>query len=391
MTRSETGSAAISQQGEKDPEERVAVWAITPNGAILSDRICRSLSGSCRLLFASLLPKTGEEGMPEGIENGSSRTFGRLSEAVAEEFSRFSGHVFIMATGIVVRMIANHLEDKTVDPAVVVVDDQGLHSISLLSGHLGGANALAEEVADILGATAVITTATDVNKVPAIDLLAQAAGLVIENSGAIKHVNKAFLTGQRIRFHDPLRQVVPSVPAKYVHTAGDFLAGVPGAGDDNLPPTEGIIPSVYVDDRKVVLPEETLVLRPKSLFAGMGCNRGTDAAEMKALLLSVFEENGLSLSSLAGLASVDIKHDEAGLLELAGELSLEIEFFSRDALSGVSNIQTPSKMVEKHIGVKSVCEAAAILAAEKGTLVVPKAKTKNVTVAIARAPFTSSA
>ncbi len=155
MPRSEATSAETPRQELAGGRGRIAVWAITPNGAVLSGRLCRALCRSYRFLSASLAPEVGEMGRTAGTEGVSCRSFSKLSEAVAEEFGRFSGHVFIMATGIVVRMIAKHLEDKTVDPAVVVVDDRGLHSISLLSGHLGGANALAEEVADILNVATI--------------------------------------------------------------------------------------------------------------------------------------------------------------------------------------------------------------------------------------------
>ena len=120
--------------------------------------------------------------------------FGSLTEMVAASFRRYEGHVFIMATGIVVRTVAGLLVHKTEDPAVVVVDDRGMFAISLLSGHLGGANRLAGEVAAAIGAQPVITTATDMNAVPAIDVLALELGLRIENPNAIKTVNMALLS-----------------------------------------------------------------------------------------------------------------------------------------------------------------------------------------------------
>lgn len=293
--------------------------------------------------------------------------FKRLREAVSEQFHRFPCHIFIMATGIVVRMLAPLIIDKTRDPAVVVIDDQGKNCISLLSGHLGGANQLALSAAQCIGANPVITTATDVNRVPAIDVLANDAGLVIENPKAIKYVNKAFLSGSPILFEDRYNFLLHRIPEQYIGTPGE----------------SGSQSRVIVDCHISQHHPQALLLRPQILVAGMGCNRNTDMEEMLDLLLLTLEKNNLSRLSLCRIASVDIKCDEQGLLDLASELSLPLEFYTREQLKAVDTIQTPSAMVEKHIGVPSVCEAAAILGAQQGHLIVPKVNTKNVTVAIA--------
>lgn len=141
----------------------------------------------------------------------------------------------------------------------------------------------------------------------------------------------------------------------------------------------------------VDLPRQVLILRPRSLAVGIGCNRNTAADEMKALLMETLERFRLSPLSVFTLASVDIKQDEAGLVTLSESLGIPLVFFDRETLKQVSTIATPSAMVEKHIGVKSVCEAAAILAAKNGELVVPKQHTKNVTTAVARISSMSSA
>ena len=142
-----------------------------------------------------------------------------------------------------------------------------------------------------------------------------------------------------------------------------------------------------MDDVLLDLPQSTLVLRPASLVAGIGCNRNTAADEIKTLLEAVLAAAGLSILSLKRLASIDVKSDEEGLIALSREFDLPLMFYERQQLNRVMNIENPSTVVEKHVGVKSVCEAAAILGARNGTLIVPKQKTKNVTVAIARIDF----
>jgi len=340
---------------------KIAVWAVTPNGAALSRKIADSLPDVEIILSARL----------EG-EDPSIRRFPSLSESVSHLFHHYRGHVFIMATGIVIRSIASLIRHKTVDPAVVVVDEMGQYAISLLSGHIGGANSLAKEVAASIDAVPVITTATDGHHLPAIDVLATDAGLRIENPEAIKTVHMALLSGERITCYDPYGLICQQLDDRVLPVTDPFKE--PGSE----------APGIFIDDTVCDLPPQILILRPKSLVAGIGCNRNTPMAELKACLLTVFRRFGYSTGSLRSLATIDIKADEPGLLALAEDLGVLLEFYDGSQLERVEGIETPSSMVEKHVGVKSVCEAAVILAAGKGNLIVPKQTTPNVTVAIAR-------
>lgn len=343
-------------------ENRIAVWAITPNGAALAVRMAAAFPE------AAVLGSDRIEGLPE-----PALRFASLGEAVAARFHRYSGHVFIMAAGIVVRIVAPLLTHKTRDPAVVVVDDRGRFAVSLLSGHIGGANRLAEQVAAAIGAQAVVTTATDANAAAAIDLLAVEMGLRIENPHAIKTVNMALLTGAPVEVHDPLGLLAGRIPP-----AG---AGAPAAT---------AAARVWVDDRISEPPPGALILRPPSLVAGIGCNRNTDAGELRELLMGTLRTAGLAAASLSGLASIDLKKDEPGLSALAQELGLPFYCFGREEIGAVEDaVPSPSAAVAKHIGVKSVCEAAAILASRGGTLIVPKRTSRNATVAVARISFPS--
>ncbi len=350
-------------------KNKTAIWAITPNGVVMARQIKKKLPGADIYASAKIRP-----------QKSTALPFDNLSEAVAHNFRQYAAHIFIMATGIVVRMIAPFIRHKTEDPAVVVVDDQGHHAISLLAGHIGGANDLTQQVAQIIGAHPVITTATDVNAKPAIDVLAKAKQLTIENPKAIKSVNMALLTDQQIGLHDPFGILQNDIPNVIQFNETD-LKGLEAPHDRAA--------AVYVGDRQIDLAPSVLCLRPATLVAGIGCNRNTPMNEIKALLDDTFKKYHLAGNSLARLASIDVKADEAGLIDLAKTLKVSIDFFSRDELNQVKEIQTPSKMVEKHVGVKSVCEAAAILASQEGTLIVPKQTTPNVTVAIARNAFLS--
>ena len=342
----------------------LAIWAITPNGAALAAIIAKSIPGA-DLYLTDKLADTGNDVFK----------FSSLSGALSGKFKAYNGHIFIMSTGIVVRIITPFIINKTVDPAVVVIDEMGHHAVSLLSGHIGGANDLAIKVAGLIGADPVITTATDINRITAIDVIAKKKSLFIENPAAIKNVNMALLTGKEICLYDPSGFTGDTILNPILMTESDM-----GKNFKN-------IPGVFIDDIRVDLPSGILVLRPRSLFAGIGCNRNTSMEEIKFFLFETLNRFQLASGSLAGIATINIKKDESGLTDLAKILKLPIKFFNKEELSKVDNIKTPSAVVEKHVGVKSVCEAAAILAAGKGKLIVPKQSTRNVTVAIARTSF----
>ncbi len=355
--------------------ERLAVWAITPNGAKLAAKIAKSLPDVDLRLSSSL-----------ECPDISSIPFKRLGDDLARNFNKYRGHIFIMSTGIVVRLIAPLIRTKTEDPAVVVADESGYHAISLLSGHIGGANSLAEKIALLTGAVPVITTATDLNRVPAVDLIAKEKNLFIENPGAIKWVSSALLSGRKIYLHDPFGFMKNVFLAK-----SNFLNHT---GSDKIDPAELIkkvnkdTAGIFIDDIIADLPFRMLVLRPPTIVAGIGCNRNTSLVEIKSFLYDILRKYRLSEKSLKSLATIDLKMDEPGLLALGKTLDLQIKFFGKDELNQVQDIKRPSLMVEKHMGVKSVCEAAAILASKKGKLIVPKESAGNVTIAIARIPFT---
>jgi cobalt-precorrin 5A hydrolase len=352
---------------------KIAVWVVTPNGLRLARRLQqRWLSAD---VFCSRRLATHNRA-------AGAKVFDGLREALAEHFHHFRAHIFIMATGIVVRSIAPHLRHKTVDPAVVVVDDRGRFAISLTCGHLGGANVLAHQTAACLDAVPVITTATDINRKAAIDVLATDRGLKIENPEGIKAVNMALLTDEPVRLHDPDGWLQHLLPNAVSYHADPSLAAS-ASGDASRP-------GVWIDDTICDFGPHILVLRPPSLVAGIGCNRNTPQEEIRGLLDQILEQFGLACASLCSIASIDLKADEEGLCALAATIDLPLHFFTSQELARVENIQTPSAAVAKHVGVPSVCEAAAILASRNGRLIVPKHSTKNVTVAIARKASISS-
>ncbi|MFZ2088079.1 MAG: cobalt-precorrin 5A hydrolase [Desulfobaccales bacterium] len=340
----------------------IKVVALTPAGARLAMRLCQAL-------------ERGECWLPASRAEPGARTFDRLAAVLAEAFAQGHSLVCIMAAGIVVRQVAPLLRGKDRDPAVVVVDEEGRFAVSLLSGHLGGANELARRVAEALGGTPVITTATDVQGLPALDLLAAQAGLIIENLDGVKEVSMALLSGEPVKLVDPDGLLSPALEgyAHHFNRTGDLDSAL--AAD--------LQPTVYVGFEERPWPRGWLRLRPRSLIAGVGCHKGTPAREILDFLQEVFRQAGLSLLSLKALASIAAKKDEPGLKEAARRLNVEFLWFTAEELEKVP-VPNPSVHPARHVGAKSVSEAAA-LRATRGELLVPKQKSANVTVAVARA------
>ena len=317
---------------------RIAILALTDGGLQLAKQLAGQLTGStvfsCR---------------------------GRLQKTLHQCWQGHEGLVCIMATGIVVRTLAPLLKDKRQDPAVVVCDEKGKFAVSLLSGHLGGGNVLARQVAEILGGQAVITTASDVLGYTALDLWARELDLQVADKGALTRVmGKLVNQGSVSLYSDyPLSEVPEDIRMQNDPQSADLVITC-----------------------RINLQTTGALLHPKALVAGIGCNRNTPAEEIGQALQEACRENNLALESVRSLASIDLKNDEPGLLEFAERHGYTIDFYNRDQLNGVENVST-SAAVLKATGAKGVAEPAAVLASGGGHLLVNKMKWANVTVAIA--------
>ena len=317
---------------------KIAILALTRSGRELADRLAGMLPGSHVLACR-----------------------GKLKKVLGQAWQDHSNLICIMATGIVVRTLAPLLVDKRDDPAVVVCDEKGSFVISLLSGHLGGGNELAERVAALLQGQPVITTASDVQGLTALDLWARDLGLIVADKGDLTRAMGTLVNhGSVSLFSDyPL----PDLPQD-IRQQDD-----PGFAD-------------LVITCRTDLQTSGALLCPKTLVAGIGCNRNTPAEEIAQSLKQACAENNLAQQSVLSLASIDLKNDEPGLLDFVRQNGLTIDFFDRDQLNGVDGVST-SSIVLKATGAKGVAEPAAVLASGGGRLLVKKMKWPNVTVAIA--------
>ena len=262
-----------------------------------------------------------------------------LNEWAGARFADCDALVFVSACGIAVRAIAPFVRSKAEDPAVVVLDEAGENVVSLLSGHLGGANELAKEIAAAVGGRAVITTATDVRGVTAVDSWAVAHDCAVENVHAVKEISSAALAGREI----------------------------------GVAVTEELQPAPW---------PVTLWLRVLAL--GVGCKRGVEFSALAEAAEEFLEEAGVSPLSLAAVASIDIKKDEAAIIKLAEKYKVPFVTYSAQELNGARGRFSYSERVERETGVGCVCERAAALAAEGGVLMRGKTIYPGVTLALAK-------
>lgn len=342
---------------------KTAIITLTKGSVELGLRLHERLAGS--ELF---VPEKHRD-----LAYGKGTPFSDLKSFVGRTFSDYDGLVFIMATGIVVRTIALFIKGKDVDPAVVVMDEGGRFAISLLSGHLGGANDLAKEVAEVAGATPVITTATDVCGKPCAEDIVKDLDCEIENVSGIKQVNAAFLHDEPVAMNLTANRdkVLGNGNLVFYDTFEELIKS---GYDARICVTNKLIPRIE---------ESCLILRPKNIVVGVGCNRNTSTEEIGDVVSKVLKDAGLSQKSIRNLATIDVKNDESGLLSFAERRGLTIDFFSKEELEKANYVTAPSMHVMDAVGVGGVCEPAAMLSARASKLLVNKVKSGNVTVAVA--------
>jgi cobalt-precorrin 5A hydrolase / cobalt-factor III methyltransferase / precorrin-3B C17-methyltransferase len=290
---------------------------------------------------------------------------GKAKETLHLAWNECDGIVLFLATGAAVRLIAPLLESKHRDPGVVTVDDAGNFAVALCGGHEGGANALAARVTEALGGKPVITTASDSVGVPALDSFGKNLGLRLEGDSDLASVGAALVSGEMVNLVTDRRWPLGGLPKNVLGT------------------DEWKAPMIVITDRLVETPRPAAVYRPPSLIAGVGCSRGVGAEEILDLLRRSLAEAGLTEKSVAALASIDVKRDEAGLLEAAMMLDVTIHFHSAQALRTVE-APNPSELVREAVGTPSVAEAAVVSSGAE--LVLEKRKSANVTVAVGRLP-----
>ncbi|MBO4630622.1 MAG: precorrin-4 C(11)-methyltransferase [Lentisphaeria bacterium] len=334
---------------------RIALLALTRQACLKGAEIASGLAD--HVLFVP-------EKYARNVPNLHTRTFaeGKFGETLSENWPQFDAFIFIMAAGIAVRHIGKLCVDKKIDPAAVVCDEKGSYAVSLLSGHVGGGNALAHDIARITGGRAVITTASDVQNRPAFDVFALEHHCVIETPETLTAIAAAVVNGE---------PVTVEMSASLFNAALARYSGVVLSRERN----DGIV--------LVCAGGYELRLRQPRFVLGIGCRKGIGSQRIAEAVNEVLEKHGFSPEDLSEIASAEVKRKEAGLLEFARGMGLPLRFYSAAELNAVE-VPNPSEAAERNLGIRSVSEASALLAAGKhGKLYVEKERLKDVTIAIA--------
>lgn len=304
-------------------------------------------------------------------EEGIAPLEGGLCEWSRQMFEEGRAMIFIGAAGIAVRAAAPWVKDKLSDPPVVVLDEKARFAVPILSGHVGGGNRLALQIGEWLGSTPVITTATDVNGLFAVDVYAAQHGLVITDRREAKAISAAVLEGERIGFFSDFKEAYGRVPEGCMEEAGSHNIWITLKDETAPAPWERRDSSC-------------LRLVPRAVVLGIGCRRGMGEKALEEQVLRILRDHQISLESVKALATIDIKKDEKAILQLAEAYGWELRFYEAERLLAVEGDFKESAFVARTVGVGNVCERAA--AAEGGQLLIHKQAGLGITVAAALEP-----
>ena len=381
---------------------KTAVIAISRNGSDLARRLSASLGGDSSLFLDRRFVDRGDDAAAFDLP---------VRPVVEKAFDEYQRLVLFMPVGAAVRLLAPRLAHKHHDPAVVCVDDSGRFAVSLLSGHIGGADQLATQVAAILGGTAVITSASHVAGTLAVDLLGKEFGWTLDAPATtVTRVSAAVINREPIGVFQgagetdwwPQDRALPEniqVFQSLESLASSSCAAALLITDETIPDA---ISALETAGKKVV------VYRPRSLIVGMGCRKGVSAEELDKLLVGTFQRHGLATESIGCIATADIKQDEPGILALAKQYGAEVRCYGVDELNAMFQAdggnspspplqmggkdlaplaRDPSSAPHRLLGVWGVSEPAALLASGAKELLVAKEKSARATVAVARKVF----
>ena len=377
----------------------IAVVAISRNGARLGRGLSAALAPDAAFLVDRRFILHGDIAHPFDLP---------ARPVVQQAFRDYESLVLIMPVGAAIRLLAPMLVHKHHDAGVVCVDDAGTFAVSLLSGHVGGADRLTRRVAAIIGATPVITSASHTGGTLAVDLLGEDMGWTLEaDSTTVTRASAAVVNGDPVgvyqcageRDWQPTDSPLPAnirTFASLEELASSQCTAALVISDQVCPS-----PTSRVGYAESLPGKATVVYRPKSLVVGMGCRRGVPLHELEALLDETLEQNNLARASVRCIATAEIKRDEVGLLLLAEKLGVSLECYSVEDLNSIFETEdtpepasvpgrlwpTPSPVAHRLLGVWGVSEPAALLASGSQGLLVSRQKTTRATIAVARIPF----
>ena len=348
--------------------KKIAVLAITKNGIEMSLNLKEHFSNF--EIFAPIKFSNNDKKIQWYDESTSSK--------IVELFKNNDGIICLFSLGAVIRLLAPHIKDKKTDPAVIVIDDNANFVISVLSGHLGGANELSNEIAESIGAKPVITTAADVNKTIAVDLVGRELGWKIEDDSNVTRISAFMVNKEKIGVFQDIGK-----KEWWKGKLPENITVFSNMEDLKNSDCKGylLITNEKVEDEEVV--KDSVIYRVPNLVIGIGLHWDTPKETIMNGVSETLKKFELNENQIARFVSIKKDKDVIGLIELGKDMQIPVEYIDREELATI-NAPNPSKTVQAFEGTPSVSEAAAIKSSQ-GELIVEKQKfPPNLTVAIAR-------
>lgn len=349
-------------------ESKIAFISVTQNGMNLAINIRNMVEEGDIYITEKLSYKLNER------IQGINIIKGKLSDFMKVLFRDYEVLIFIMATGIVVRSIANEIRSKFEDPAILVIDEKGKNVISLLSGHMGGANEMTYYISSIIGSNPVITTATDVNNKTSLDMIAKKLNAHVDNFiENVKEVNSLLVNNGKVGVYIDGNYDVDTRGLITIEKFNEFHR------QDKLDKI------IYITNKSVREINDKRIIKvvPKDIVIGMGCRRGTTYEDINNALEDLLNKYDLDKKSIRKIGSVEVKKDEKGIIELAKKLNIPFETITLEEIRKIEDRFEKSDFVKKSIGVYCVAEPVAYILSDKN-LIVTKHKYKGITFSIGR-------
>lgn len=339
--------------------KKIAVFALTPAAEKIALKL-KEKNNKLDLYFS------------ERLKNEEYFKFKSLSKKTAAIFNSYDCLIFIMALGIVVRIIAPLIKSKKTDPAVITIDDKANNVISTLSGHLGGANQLCREIAEILNSNPVITTATNLSNKLAVDLLAERLNCSIKPFARLKKANSALLFGEELHIFSDYEIGLSEKEKVKIYSLNQLSSQ-----------QSKDVFEIIISNKNYKLKQNQLQLIPQNIVLGIGCRKNTSFLDLKKALNQFLADFNLAKESIKKLATIDLKKEETGILRLAAENDWPLEIIEREQIKLVEKQLDIKKsdFVKKITGVYAAAAPAAVLASDSANLIIDKKKYPGITLA----------
>ena len=332
---------------------RLACFSFTDKGFELGERISKTDNNKYEI----------EHYDNSSLDNG-------VKGFLKSQWRNFDGFIFISATGIAIRMINPYIKSKTIDPAVVVVDDMGRFSISLLSGHIGGANKIAEWIGKSIDAIPVVTTASDNRGIDSVDVFAQRNNYYIEDMASAKEITSLMVNGKRIGIYTEDEKIINYDNIEIISELSNIDLTLDGAI---------IVTSMYdIGDIK----SPYTILRPKNINIGIGCRKGIESDYIIEAIKAALMNKNLSFNSIDSMGTVEVKKFELGIIKAAEYFKCPLKIFTIDEIKQIEDMFQKSQFVKDTIGVYSVSEPCAYLLG--GKMITRKSRFDGVTISISK-------